>query len=66
MKKYADNPLQVRLHHYQDNKLSEILNLSEVTRNGIGAEGRKNVKVKFNVEKMCNSTYSEYKKLINA
>ena len=47
-------------------KLSEILNLSEVTRNGMGAEGRKNVKVKFNVEKMCNSTYSEYKKLINA
>ena len=47
-------------------KLGEILNLSEVTRNGIGAEGRKNVKVKFNVEKMCNSTYSEYKKLINA
>ena len=47
-------------------KLGEILNLSEVTRNGIGAEGRKNVKVKFNVEKMCNTTYSEYKKLINA
>ena len=47
-------------------KLGEILNLSEVTRNGIGSEGRKNVKVKFNVEKMCNSTYSEYKKLINA
>ena len=46
-------------------KLSEILNLSEVTLNGIGAEGRKNVKKKFNVEKMCNSTYSEYKKLIN-
>ena len=37
-------------------QLSEILNLSEVTRNGIGAEGRKNVKVKFNVEKRCNST----------
>ena len=32
-------------------KLSEILNLSEVTLNGIGAEGRKNVKAKFNVEK---------------
>ena len=47
-------------------KLSEILNLSEVTLNGIGTEGRKNVKLKFNVEKMCNSTYSEYKKLINA
>ena len=47
-------------------KLSEILNLSEVTLNGIGAEGRKNVKAKFNVEKMCNTTYAEYKKLINA
>ena len=47
-------------------KLLEILNLSDVTLNGIGAEGRKNVKAKFNVEKMCNTTYAEYKKLINA
>ena len=47
-------------------KLSEVLNLSEVTLNGIGSEGRKNVLKKFNVEKMCNTTYSEYKKLINA
>ena len=47
-------------------KLKDVLNLSEVTLNGIGAEGRKNVIIKFNVEKMCNSTYSEYKKLINA
>ena len=46
-------------------KLNEILNLSEVTLNGIGAEGRKNVITKFNVEKMCNSTYSEYKKLLD-
>ena len=46
-------------------KISEILNLSEVTLNGIGAEGRKNVISKFNVEKMCFSTYSEYKKLFN-
>ena len=46
-------------------KLNEVLNLSEVTRNGIGAEGRKNAIAKFNVEKMCNSTYSEYNKLIN-
>ena len=46
-------------------KLNEVLNLSEVTRNGIGAEGRKNVIAKFNVEKMCYSTYSEYNKLIN-
>ena len=46
-------------------KMNEVLNLSEVTRNGIGTEGRKNVINKFNVEKMCNSTYSEYKKLLN-
>jgi len=32
----------------------------------MGIEGRKNVEKKFNVEKMCFSTYSEYKKLINA
>ena len=47
-------------------KLKEVLNLSELTSNGIGAEGRKNIIAKFNVEKMCNTTYSEYKKLINA
>ena len=47
-------------------KMSEILNLSEVTLNGIGSEGRKNVIKKFNVEKMCFSTYSEYKKILNA
>ena len=47
-------------------KLKEVLNLSELALNGIGAEGRKNIIAKFNVEKMCNTTYSEYKKLINA
>ena len=31
----------------------------------IGKEGRKNIIKKFNVEKMCFSTYSEYKRLIN-
>ena len=46
-------------------KIEEIINLSEVTLNGIGSEGRKNVIKKFDVEKMCFSTYSEYNKLIN-
>ena len=46
-------------------KMAEVLSLSDVTLNGIGAEGRKNIMKKFNVEKMCFSTYSEYKKLIN-
>jgi glycosyltransferase involved in cell wall biosynthesis len=38
-------------------KMIEILNLSEVTLNGIGSAGRNNVIKKFNVEKMCFSTY---------
>ena len=31
----------------------------------MGKEGRKNITKKFNVEKMCFSTYSEYKRLVN-
>ena len=31
----------------------------------MGKEGRKNITKKFNVEKMCFSTYSEYKRLLN-
>ena len=41
------------------------MNLDEQTINQMGIEVRKNVVSKFNVEKMCFSTYSEYKKLIN-
>jgi glycosyltransferase involved in cell wall biosynthesis len=47
-------------------KIIEILSLDERTLKSIGIEGRKNVLKKFNIEKMCFSTYSEYKKLINA
>ncbi len=46
-------------------KLSSLLDLSEETLKSMGTEGRKNVINKFNVEKMCFSTYSEYKKVIN-
>jgi len=46
-------------------KLIHVLNLDESTLKFIGIEGRKNVIKKFNIEKMCFSTYSEYKKLIN-
>ena len=45
-------------------KIIHVLSLSESTLNSIGIEGRKNVVKKFNIEKMCFSTYSEYKKLI--
>ena len=47
-------------------KIIEILSLDESTLKSIGIEGRKNVLKKFNIEKMCFSTYSEYKKLLNA
>ena len=46
-------------------KILEALNLDESTLKSMGIEGRKNVIKKFNIEKMCFSTYSEYKKLIN-
>ena len=46
-------------------KIIELLNLDERTLNKKGFEARKNIINKFNVEKMCFSTYSEYKKLIN-
>ena len=46
-------------------RIVEVLNLDESTLNYMGNEGRKNIIKKFNVEKMCFSTYSEYKKLLN-
>ena len=46
-------------------KLTEVINLDTSTLNSIGNEGRKNVLKKFNIEKMCFNTYSEYKKLLN-
>ena len=46
-------------------KILRILNLDETALKSIGIEGRKNILQKFNVEKMCFSTYSEYKKILN-
>tara|TARA_B100001741_G_scaffold214146_1_gene177313 strand:+ start:1640 stop:2794 length:1155 start_codon:yes stop_codon:yes gene_type:complete len=46
-------------------KIMRVLSMDETLLKSIGIEGRKNVIKKFNVEKMCFSTYSEYKKLIN-
>ena len=46
-------------------KILEVLQLDEITLKSMGSEGRKNVVKKFNIEKMCFSTYSEYKKLVN-
>ncbi len=46
-------------------KILRVLSMDGALLKSIGNEGRKNVIKKFNVEKMCFSTYSEYKKLIN-
>jgi len=47
------------------NKILKTLNMDETLLKSIGTEGRKNIVQKFNVEKMCFSTYSEYKRLLN-
>ena len=46
-------------------KIIYVLTMDETLLKTIGVEGRKNIIKKFNVEKMCFSTYSEYKRLLN-
>ena len=46
-------------------KILKTLTIDETQLKLIGNEGRKNIVQKFNVEKMCFSTYSEYKRLLN-
>ncbi len=46
-------------------KIIQAITMDETSLKLIGKEGRKNIINKFNVEKMCFSTYSEYKRLLN-
>ena len=46
-------------------KIIRAITMDEMSLQLMGKEGRKNVIKKFNVEKMCFSTYSEYKRLLN-
>ncbi len=46
-------------------KIIRAMTMDETLLKMIGIEGRKNIMKKFNVEKMCFSTYSEYKRLLN-
>ena len=50
--------------HSLSQMIIKALTMDERSIKLLGAEGRKNVKKKFNVEKMCFSTYSEYKRLL--
>ena len=44
-------------------KIIKVMNMDPNELNKMGSLGRENAVKKFNVEKMCFSTYSEYKKL---
>ena len=46
-------------------RIISAITMDEMSLQLMGKEGRKNVIKKFNVEKMCFSTYSEYKRLLN-
>jgi len=46
-------------------KIIHALTMDETSIKLMGKEGRSNIIKKFNVEKMCFSTYSEYKRLLN-
>ena len=46
-------------------KIIQAITMDESSLKLMGKEGRKNIMKKFNVEKMCFSTYSEYKRLLN-
>ena len=46
-------------------KIIQGITMDETSLKIMGNEGRKNIIQKFNVEKMCFSTYSEYKRLLN-
>jgi glycosyltransferase involved in cell wall biosynthesis len=46
-------------------QIIRAITMDETSLKLIGKEGRKNIIKKFNVEKMCFSTYSEYKRLVN-
>ena len=45
--------------------LNRIMDMDEISLLNMGNEGRKNVEKKFDVEKMCQTTFTEYQKLFN-
>ena len=46
------------------NSIIEVMNKDYNSLKSIGFEGRKNVMNKFDVDKMCHTTFTEYKKLV--
>ena len=46
--------------------INKVIEMDKETLNSMGIEGRKNVAKKFDVEKMCSTTFTEYQKLIKS
>ena len=46
------------------NIFSKFMEMDEESLRLMGKEGRKNVERKFNVDQMCQTTFTEYKKLL--
>ena len=44
--------------------LSKLMEMDNKTLDLMGEEGRKNVEKKFNVDQMCQTTFTEYLKLL--
>ena len=44
--------------------LNRLMEMDKDKLQSIGNEGRKNILIKFDVEKMCQSTFAEYQKLL--
>ena len=45
--------------------INRVMQMDNDTLNSMANEGRRNVSKKFDVDKMCQRTFAEYKKLIN-
>jgi glycosyltransferase involved in cell wall biosynthesis len=46
------------------NAISKIMKMDKNSLILMGEQGRKNVEKKFNVDQMCQTTFTEYKKLL--
>ena len=44
--------------------INKVMEMNKETLRLMGEEGRKNVEKKFNVDQMCQTTFTEYKKLL--
>ena len=57
------------LYNFNDSKdlakaINKAMEMSKNTLDLMGEEGRKNVEKKFNVDQMCQTTFTEYMKLL--